>query len=77
MESMQQHLYITGLGLMTLWEKSSSKMAFSELHKQPFFSFVTSFLRSSCHFCVFGEIKMYLGGVVMSVAALFEQNCSD
>lgn len=63
MESMQQHLYITGLVLMTLWDKSSSKMTFSESHKQPFFfSFVTSFLHSSCHFPVLGEIKMYLGG---------------
>lgn len=37
-------------------------MAFSELHKQPFFPFVTSFLHSSCHFCGLGEIKIYWGG---------------
>ena len=61
MESIQQHLCITGVCLMTLLEKAAIKMAFSELHKHRVF--VNSFFfPSSCNFlCVGWRLRWHSG----------------
>lgn len=58
MESIQQHLYIAGVCLMTLLEKAAIEMAFRELHKQEGFSKLFFFFFIPIIFVCGVEIKM-------------------